>query len=89
MLRQGKEILLLQYFPKISENLLRYRSSGYGSENLAGVDLPPELVGLVDQHWLNFAPASTMDHMILGVVYAFIFVAGVFGNGCVLWIFCT
>jgi r-opsin len=69
--------------------VIHYRSSGYGSENLAGVDLPPELVGLVDQHWLNFAPASSMDHMILGVVYAFIFVAGVFGNGCVLWIFCT
>ncbi|XP_065334809.1 opsin-3-like [Cloeon dipterum] len=63
--------------------------AGFSSEAMAGVNLPPELIGLVDQHWLNFPPASSSDHTILGIVYLFIFIAGVFGNGCVLWIFLT
>ncbi|XP_059485493.1 opsin, blue-sensitive-like [Neocloeon triangulifer] len=60
-----------------------------GGEKLAGVDLPPELVGLVDPHWLSFPPASDADHMILGVIYFFIFFAGVIGNSVVLITFLT
>jgi hypothetical protein len=58
-------------------------------ETFAGVDMPPELVALVDQHWLSFPPASPNDHLLLGVVYAFIFAAGVIGNGVVLITFLT
>jgi hypothetical protein len=60
-----------------------------GGESMAGVDLPPELVALVDPHWLSFPPASPSDHLILGVIYAFIFAAGTIGNGVVLFTFLT
>jgi hypothetical protein len=43
----------------------------------------------VDPHWLTFPPASSADHLLLGFVYFFIFLAGVFGNGIVLFVFAT
>jgi hypothetical protein len=58
-------------------------------ETFAGVEMPPELIALVDQHWLSFPPATANDHLLLGVIYAFIFAAGTIGNGVVLITFLT
>lgn len=69
--------------------LAEARTNSIAGETFAGVDMPPELVALVDPHWLSFPPATQNDHMILGVIYAFIFSAGTIGNGVVLFTIST
>ncbi|KAF4524342.1 Short wavelentgh sensitive B opsin 2 [Ephemera danica] len=74
------------------ENFTRVPRAVYsqpGGESLQGVNIPPEMIAYVDPHWLSFPPATPADHLILGFIYMFIFAAGVFGNGCVVFIFAT
>ncbi|KAF4524341.1 Short wavelentgh sensitive B opsin 3 [Ephemera danica] len=85
-------MMLLQPSLPDYENLTRIARATYSQkdgESLQGVNIPPEMVSYVDPHWLSFPPATPADHLILGFVYMFIFAAGVFGNGSVLFIFAT
>jgi r-opsin len=54
-----------------------------------GWNLSPEELTHVPEHWLAFPEPRPIYHYALGILYIFLFLAGVIGNGLVIWIFGT
>jgi len=62
----------------------------YGYEvKMNGWNTPAEYLAYVDEHWLQFEAPNPMLHHMLGILYIFLFITSVIGNGCVIWIFMT
>nr|APY20670.1 ultraviolet sensitive opsin [Stylops melittae] len=56
---------------------------------LIGWNLSPEELEHIPEHWLSFPEPEASIHYLLGLIYIGFFLAAIFGNGLVLWIFST
>lgn len=54
-----------------------------------GWNLGPEDIIHIQEHWLMYPEPDKSIHLLLSMVYFFYFIAGIIGNGLVLWIFST
>nr|QWV42709.1 ultraviolet sensitive opsin [Brachypeplus habecki] len=59
-----------------------------GQRNL-GWNVKPEELVHIPEHWLLYPEPEYSLHMLLALVYIFLFFASTIGNGLVLWIFST
>jgi hypothetical protein len=53
--------------------------------NILGAQLMKELN--VTEHWLQYDPPSNLAHYFLGMLYLIIFIAALFGNASIFWLF--
>lgn len=49
--------------------------------------VPDEIKASIHPHWHNFPPVNPMWHYVMGVVYIFLFIAAISGNGLVLYLY--
>jgi len=57
-------------------------------DGMSVVDFVPDAVKhLADDHWTNFPPVNPMWHYLLGVVYLFLGVISIMGNGLVIYLY--
>nr|BAQ54909.1 opsin, long-wavelength sensitive type [Ischnura asiatica] len=65
-------------------------SMGGYRANMTVVDkVPPEMLFLVDSHWLQFPPLNPLWHSILGFFLIILCTISVSGNGVVIYVFST
>ncbi|XP_076263727.1 opsin, ultraviolet-sensitive-like isoform X1 [Rhynchophorus ferrugineus] len=58
-------------------------------QHTLGWNLNPQDLVHIPEHWLSYPEPDKSLHLLLGMVYAFFFIAAIIGNGLVLWIFTT
>nr|ADN96746.1 blue-sensitive visual pigment [Eueides vibilia] len=58
-------------------------------EHMLGWNIPEEHQDLVHEHWRNFPAVSKYAHLVLALIYTFLLLASISGNGIVIWIFST
>ena len=56
---------------------------------LLGWNLPQEDLSLLHTHWQQFEAPPFYYHLLLALVYFFLMIASLIGNGIVVWIFST
>lgn len=49
----------------------------------------PDLLALVPRHWLSFRPPPAKHHLALAATYIPLVLAGLLGNGAVVYLFFT
>ncbi|KAK9878778.1 hypothetical protein WA026_023798 [Henosepilachna vigintioctopunctata] len=52
-----------------------------------GWNIPPEELIYIPEHWLSYLEPPASMHFLLGLIYIGLYLAGMIGNGLVLWIF--
>nr|ALH22346.1 UV-sensitive opsin [Phausis reticulata]APY20646.1 ultraviolet sensitive opsin [Phausis reticulata] len=57
--------------------------------HLLGWNVPLSELHHIPEHWLVYPEPEASIHYLLGLVYVFLLVSGIIGNGLVLWIFST
>nr|BAQ54871.1 opsin, short-wavelength sensitive type [Anax parthenope] len=60
----------------------------HGGERL-GWNVPADYMDFVHPHWRQYLAPQAYQHFLLGLIYAVIFIVGLFGNILVLWAFFT
>lgn len=56
---------------------------------MTGWRVPPDELHFIPEHWLTFPEPEKSLHLLLGMIYLFLTIAAIIGNGLVLWIFST
>nr|QWV42664.1 ultraviolet sensitive opsin 1 [Lilioceris merdigera] len=60
-----------------------------GNTHLIGWNVPKDELKYIQEHWLIYPEPEKSLHLLLGMIYVFLFVAATIGNGLVLWVFTT
>jgi r-opsin len=56
---------------------------------MLGWDVPPEELKHIPEHWLSYPEPEHTVHLGIAVIYIFLFVIAILGNGLVIWVFLT
>ncbi|XP_059469982.1 opsin, ultraviolet-sensitive-like [Neocloeon triangulifer] len=72
----------------ITNRMIRpaFYSSG---EKMLGWDVPVNNIDEIPKHWLSFPVVDTYLHYGIAIIYVFLMIMSLFGNGMVIWIFIT